>query len=152
MIQYYFCFMFWFFDLEACGIFISPTGDRTHTLHGKVKALTTGQPGKSLKNYFLKLFNGSEICTTWSYHFNYLCLHSSVALLCNHHRHSSPELFPLLQIKLCPHETNSSFHSPQTLAATALLSCLCGSDCSRKLTWEGSHYTHLLVSDLFHLV
>ena len=48
LLQHCFCFMFWFFDCEACGIFSSPTRDWTHTPALKGDALTTGMPGKSL--------------------------------------------------------------------------------------------------------
>ena len=41
LLQYFFCFMFWFFGPQACGI-LAP---RPPALEGKV--LTTGLPGKS---------------------------------------------------------------------------------------------------------
>ena len=51
LLQYYFCFMFWFFGHEACGILapwlgIEPTPP---ALEGEV--LTTALPGKSQKFY-----------------------------------------------------------------------------------------------------
>ena len=53
--QRFFCFMFWFFGREACGMLaprpgIEPTPP---ALEGKV--LTTGPPGKSLKVSLIKL-------------------------------------------------------------------------------------------------
>ena len=61
LLQYCFCFMFWFFGHEACGILaplpgIEPT---PHALEGEV--LTTGPPGKSrvmlLRQILLFLIN-----------------------------------------------------------------------------------------------
>ena len=50
LLQYCFCFMFWFFDRKACGILAPRPGiepiPQPHTLEGE--ALTTGPPGKSL--------------------------------------------------------------------------------------------------------
>ena len=48
-LQYCFCFLFWFFGCEACGILAPPPGiEPTSTaLEGEV--LTTGPLGKSLK-------------------------------------------------------------------------------------------------------
>ena len=47
LLQYCFCFMFWFFGPEPCGIFAPQPGikPKPPTLKGQV--LTTGQPGKS---------------------------------------------------------------------------------------------------------
>ena len=47
VLQYYFCFKFGLFGLEACGILAPPTGIKPtpSLLEGKV--LTTGPPGKS---------------------------------------------------------------------------------------------------------
>ena len=48
LLQYCFCFMFWFSGHEACGILAPQPGmePTPHALEGKV--LTTGLPGKSL--------------------------------------------------------------------------------------------------------
>ena len=49
LLQYAFCFMFWFFGRKACGILAprSGIGPAPTALEGEV--LTTGPPGKSLK-------------------------------------------------------------------------------------------------------
>ena len=48
---------------------------------------------------------------------------SVLTLLGNHHRHPSPKLFHLPQLKLCPYETLAHhFHLPQPLETTVLLS------------------------------
>ena len=55
MLQYWFCFMFWFFGREACGI-LAPRPEivpAPPALEGKV--LTTGRPGKSLHKFFVYL-------------------------------------------------------------------------------------------------
>ena len=48
LLQYCFCFMFWFFGREACGILAPQPGIKPAppALEGPV--LTTGPPGKSL--------------------------------------------------------------------------------------------------------
>ena len=52
LLQYFFCFMFWFFGHEACGILAPEPGiePAPPALEGKVP--TTGPPGKSLANWF----------------------------------------------------------------------------------------------------
>ena len=52
MLQYCFCFMFWFFGPEACGILAPQPGIELvpPALEGEV--LTTGPPGKSLFVWF----------------------------------------------------------------------------------------------------
>ena len=52
--QCYFCFMFWFFDCEACGVLASGSGvgPTSPMLEGEV--LTTEPPGKSLLTVFNK--------------------------------------------------------------------------------------------------
>ena len=52
LLQYCFCFMFWFFGPEACGILAPQPGiEPTHpALEGEV--LTTGPPGKSSMRMF----------------------------------------------------------------------------------------------------
>ena len=54
VLQYCFCFMFWFFGCEVCGILVAWPGlePTPPALEGKV--LTTGPPGKSL--WFLLCF------------------------------------------------------------------------------------------------
>ena len=49
LLQYCFCFMFWFLVREACGILAAPPGVKpaSPALEGEV--LTTGSPEKSLK-------------------------------------------------------------------------------------------------------
>ena len=47
LLKYCFCFMFWFFDHQACGNFSSLTRDWTCTPALEDKILTTGPPGKS---------------------------------------------------------------------------------------------------------
>ena len=47
LLQYCFCFMFWFFDHEACGILAPPARNRTLTSCIGRWTLTTGPPGKS---------------------------------------------------------------------------------------------------------
>ena len=51
LLQYCFCFMFWFFGLEACGILVPLPGMEPSrpALEGEV--LTTGPPGKSQHGY-----------------------------------------------------------------------------------------------------
>ena len=51
MLQYRFCFMFWFFGHEACGVLVPQPGiePTPPALEGKV--LTTGLPGKSLESF-----------------------------------------------------------------------------------------------------
>ena len=48
LLQYCYCFMFWYFGCEACGTIAPQLGiePTTPALEGEV--LTTGQPGKSL--------------------------------------------------------------------------------------------------------
>ena len=50
LLQYCFCFMFWFLSLEACGILPPQPGIKSSALEGEV--LTTGPPGKSLNCSF----------------------------------------------------------------------------------------------------
>ena len=45
---YCFCFMFWFFGHEACGILAPQSGIEPAPLTLEGEVLTTGQPGKSL--------------------------------------------------------------------------------------------------------
>ena len=53
LLQYCFCFVFWFFDCEACGSIVPPPGFESAppTLEGKV--LTTGQQGKSITHILI---------------------------------------------------------------------------------------------------
>ena len=62
LLQYYFCFMFWFIGQEACGILVPWLGiEPAHpALEGK--ALTTGPPEKPLPNVCLR----SQVCREWS--------------------------------------------------------------------------------------
>ena len=59
LLQYCFCFMFWFFGHKACGILSPPPGIESAppALEGEV--LTTGLPGKSLRTFL------SETGSTW---------------------------------------------------------------------------------------
>ena len=54
LLQYCFCFMFWFFGREACGILAPRLGIKPAppALEGEV--LTTGPPGKSPAHLLLK--------------------------------------------------------------------------------------------------
>ena len=38
LLQYRFCFRFWFFGCETCGIIAPNQGSNLHPLHGKVKS------------------------------------------------------------------------------------------------------------------
>ena len=56
LLQYCFCFMFWFFGHEACGILSSRPGIKPATPALESKISTTGPPGKSLNDVLLKFF------------------------------------------------------------------------------------------------
>ena len=47
LLQYCFCFMFWFYGQEACGILAAQPGTEPLPSALESKVLTTGPPGKS---------------------------------------------------------------------------------------------------------
>ena len=52
VLQYCFCFMFWFFGREACGILAPRPGTEPAPAALEGEVLTTGPPGKSLEGLF----------------------------------------------------------------------------------------------------
>ena len=61
LLWYYFCFLFWFFSHEACGILVSQPGVELAlpVLEGQV--LTSGLPGKAQKPYVFWLVNSIHL-------------------------------------------------------------------------------------------
>ena len=52
LLQYCFCFLFWFFGWEACGVFAPWPGFEPAPFAPEGDVLTTGQPGKSCDIFF----------------------------------------------------------------------------------------------------
>ena len=52
LLQYCFCFKFWFFGYEACGILAPPSGIEPAPPAQEGEVLTTGLPGKSPSIFF----------------------------------------------------------------------------------------------------
>ena len=64
LLQYLFCFMFWFFGHEACGILALWPGIEPVPWALEDEVLTTGLPGKSLY-YIFKKFMLVLLLTSW---------------------------------------------------------------------------------------
>ena len=54
LLQYHFCFTFWFFGREACGILAPRPGIKPAPPALEGEALTTGPPGTRFTNYVQK--------------------------------------------------------------------------------------------------
>ena len=70
LLQYCFCFMYWFFSQESCGTLASQPGIKPTPLVLEGEVLTTETPGKSpcdrsWDNYFLFLFQLIYIWQLW---------------------------------------------------------------------------------------
>ena len=61
LLQYCFCFLFWFFGQEACGILGPWQGIKLALLDLGREVLTAGPPGTSLALYFLALKLGNRV-------------------------------------------------------------------------------------------
>ena len=55
LLQYCFCFMFWFFGHEACGMLAPQPGIKLAPPALEGEAVTTVLPGKSIVSIFLRL-------------------------------------------------------------------------------------------------
>ena len=60
LLQYCFCFTFWFFGCEACGILVHQPGIEPSPSALEDKVLTTGLPGNSLKSIFSISFENTK--------------------------------------------------------------------------------------------
>ena len=135
LLQYWPHFMFWFYGCMA---------GRILALHpGEIQTVLPCIWGQSLNHWTPREVPKSTILTSIKCTYGSVAL-STLTLWFSHYHHPSPEIFPLPQVNLWPHSTQTPQLRPQALAPFTLPSI------STNLTtlgtsWEWSHTACVLL-------